>query len=95
MLDIGAVMALKEHRQRDVLRLAGASAKRRANLGGGAPSFVISDFSEVVAEARAVLEEQDGPGAADEAFAEGELLDDVTLAALLGGPMSPDPVTNS
>jgi predicted ATPase/class 3 adenylate cyclase len=95
MLDIGAVMALKEQRPRDVLRLAGASSKRRADLGGGAPSFVISDFSEVVAEARAVLEEQDGPGAADEAFAEGELLDDVTLAALLGGPMSPDPVTNS
>jgi predicted ATPase/class 3 adenylate cyclase len=95
MLDIGAVMALKEHRQRDVLRLAGASARRRANLGGGAPSFVISDFSAVVAEARALLEEQHGPGAADEAFAEGELLDDATLAALLGGPMSPELVTNS
>jgi predicted ATPase/class 3 adenylate cyclase len=86
MLDIGAVMALKEQRPRDVLRLAGASSKRRANLGGGAPSFVISDFSEVVAKARALLEEQDGPKAADEAFAEGELLGDVTLAELLGGP---------
>jgi predicted ATPase/class 3 adenylate cyclase len=70
MLDIGAVMALKEQRPRDVLRLAGASSKRRADLGGGAPSFVISDFSEVVAKARALLEERDGPKAADEAFAE-------------------------
>ncbi len=94
MLDIGSVMALREQRPRDALRLAGASAKRRANLGGGAPSFVISDFSEVVAQARAVLEAQDGPEAGDEAFAEGELLDDATLAELLRGPMSPEPGTD-
>jgi len=83
MLDLGVVMASKAGRPRDALRLAGASAKRRADMGGGAPN-VITDTQQAVLEARATVEELDGPDAVNQAWAEGERLGDEALTALLG-----------
>jgi non-specific serine/threonine protein kinase len=89
MLDIGVLIFRTAQRPRDALHLAGAAAKRRANMGGGPPAFVVGNVAQIIAEARAALIEQDGPDAADKAFAEGELLDDDALAALLRDADSP------
>jgi hypothetical protein len=78
-------MAFKEQRPRDVLRLVGAAAKRRVDLGGSAPPFIVTNGAQIIADARALVVEQDGPEAADEAWAEGETLDDDALATLLAG----------
>ena len=82
-LDIGAAQALSEGRPADALRLLGAAARRRAQMGGGTPNFVVN-FQEMIAEARAALAEQGVADEADRAMAEGETLDDEALAALIG-----------
>ncbi len=90
LLEVGAAMALHAGRPRDVLILAGASARRRAKLGGGPPNF-LTNIEQIVADARAAVEEQDGPAAVDDARAQGERLDDDALAALLGEASSAPP----
>jgi predicted ATPase/class 3 adenylate cyclase len=85
LLDMGTAMAFKEQRPRDALRLAGAAAKRRIDLGGSAPPFIVTNAAQIIADARAVVVEQDGPEAADQALAEGESFDDEALAQLLAG----------
>jgi len=82
LLELGVAMALKGKRPEDALRLAAASASRRAKLGGGPPNF-ITDVEQIAAEARAALQDQHGVQAADEAWADGERLDDEALTALL------------
>jgi hypothetical protein len=67
----------------DALRLAGASARRRAKIGGGSPNFIM-DVEGLLVEAKAAVQEGHGQDAADEAWAEGERLDDDALTALLG-----------
>ena len=88
ILDLAMAMALKEGRLADALRLAGGAARRRGQLGGGTPNFVVNT-AEVVAEARAALAERGDAGAADQAWAEGESLDDDALAALIGKSAGP------
>jgi len=83
LLEVGAAMALDARRPREVLLLAAASAHRRARMGGGPPNF-LTNLEQMVADARAMTLEHDGPGAADEAWAQGEGLEDDALAALLG-----------
>jgi len=85
LLDMATAMAAKEQRPRDALRLAGAAARRRVDLGGSAPPFIVANAAEIIAEARAAVAEQDGPEAADRAWAEGEVLDEDALEALLAG----------
>ena len=84
LLDLAAAMAVSEGRPDEALRLAAASAKRRATMGGGTPNFVVN-VDDVSAEARAALAERDGPRAVDTARAEGERLDEDALAALVMG----------
>ena len=88
VLNIGAVMAFKAGRPGDVLRLAGASAKRSAEMGGSAPNLLV-EVAEIVVEARDAVQDQDGPEAADQAWAEGEQLDDDALTELLAQAESP------
>ena len=88
VLDLAMAMAVKEGRLADALRLAGGAARRRGQLGGGTPNFVVN-MDEVIAEARAALAERGDAGAADQAWAEGESLDDDALAALIGKSAGP------
>jgi len=81
--DLAMAMAVKEGRVADALRLGGAAAVRREKLGGGTPNFVVRT-AEVVAEARAALAAQGKADEADQAWAEGEALDDDALVALIG-----------
>jgi hypothetical protein len=81
--DLAMAMAMREGRLADVLRLGGAAAQRRVKLGGGTPNFVVNT-AEVVAEARAALAAQGAADEADQAWAEGEALDDDALVALIG-----------
>lgn len=83
LLELGAALALAEKRPRDALRFAGAGARKRADLGGGAPSFVVGEIPQIVADARAAVETQEGAGSADQAWAEGEKLDDAVLIRML------------
>jgi predicted ATPase/class 3 adenylate cyclase len=83
VFDLAAAMAVKEGRPADALRLAAASAQRRATLGSGVPNFV-TNVPELVAEARAALAATSDPGAADRAWAEGEALDENALKDLIG-----------
>jgi hypothetical protein len=53
-------------------------------MGGGPPNF-LANIEQIVSEARAAVREHDGPDSVDETWAQGELLDDDALAALLGG----------
>ncbi len=92
LLEVGAAMALGEGRPRDVLILAGASAHRRAKMGGGPPNF-LANIEQIVAEARVAVRERDGPDSIDDAWAQGELLDDDALAALLGGSTPAPPAS--
>ena len=78
LLDAGSAIEEKAGRPSNALRLAAASAKRRAKIGGG-PSFIV-DVEHVVAEARAAVSEL-----ADQAWSEGERLDDDAVVALLRG----------
>jgi hypothetical protein len=57
--------------------------RRRAQVGGGTPNFVV-DNEQMTAEARAALTAQGAADEADSAWAEGETLDDDALAALIG-----------
>jgi non-specific serine/threonine protein kinase len=82
IFDVGVALALKRRRPLDALRLAGAAARRRAKLGGSAPTIFI-DIEALLADARASAIEQHGAGAADAAFGEGEMLDDDALIALV------------
>jgi predicted ATPase/class 3 adenylate cyclase len=81
--DLAVAMAVKEGRPADALRLAAASARRRATLGGGIPNFV-ANVPALVAEARAALAATSDPGSADRAWAEGEALDDSALRDIIG-----------
>jgi tetratricopeptide (TPR) repeat protein len=81
--DLAMAMAVREGRLADALRLGGAAAVRRVKLGGGTPNFVVNT-AEVVAEARAALTAQGKGDEADQAWAEGEALDDDALVALIG-----------
>jgi predicted ATPase/class 3 adenylate cyclase len=90
VLNLGAVMAFKAGRPGDAVRLAGASAKRSAEMGGSAPNILV-DVDQIVVEARAAVQNQDGPEAVDQAWLEGEQLDDDALMDLLGRADSPDP----
>jgi predicted ATPase/class 3 adenylate cyclase len=83
VLDLAMAMALGEGRPADALRLAGAAARRREHLGGGTPNFVVN-VDDMAAEARAALAQQGAPDEADRAWAEGELLNDDALVALIG-----------
>ena len=85
LLDMGTAMAFSEQRPRDALRLAGAAARRRVDLGGSAPPFIVTNAAQIIADARAVVVGQDGPEAADQALTEGESLADDALAKLLAG----------
>ena len=76
LLDAASAIELQADRPQNALRLAAASAKRRAKIGGG-PSFIV-DVEHVVARARAAASEL-----ADEAWTEGGRLDDDALAALI------------
>src|SRR5439155_24901790 len=62
ILDLAMAMAMKEGRLAEALTLAGGAARRRAQLGGGTPNFVVNT-AEVVAEARAALGERGDAGA--------------------------------
>lgn len=57
--------------------------RRRAQVGGGTPNFVVNN-DQMIAEARAALEQQGAADEAERAWAEGETLDDDALAALIG-----------
>jgi len=83
ILDLAMAMAMREGRPADALRLAGAAAQRRDKMGGATPNFVVNT-PEVVAEARAALEQKGAADEADKAWAEGESLDDDALTALIG-----------
>jgi tetratricopeptide (TPR) repeat protein len=83
VLDLGAAQALSEGRPADALRLLAAAVRRRAQVGGGTPNFVV-DNEQMTAEARAALTAQGAADEADQAWAEGETLDDDGLAALIG-----------
>jgi predicted ATPase/class 3 adenylate cyclase len=83
ILDLAMAMAMKEGRFTDALRLGGAAALRRAKMGGGTPNFVVNT-AEVIAEARAALAAQGLADEADQAWAEGETMDDDALVALIG-----------
>ena len=82
IMDLAAAIAVMEGRPADALRLAGGAAERRRRLGGGTPNFVVN-VDEMAAEARAALAATDGDQSADDAWAEGERLDDDALAALI------------
>jgi predicted ATPase/class 3 adenylate cyclase len=83
VLDLAAAVAMREGRSADALRLGGAAAHRRAQVGGGTPNFVVNT-PKLIAEARAALTAQGGADAADNAWAEGETMDEAALAALIG-----------
>jgi predicted ATPase/class 3 adenylate cyclase len=83
LLEVGAAIALGARRPRDVLLLAGASANRRAKLGGGPPNF-LANIDQIVAEAKATVLERDGADAVEDAWNQGGGLDDDALAELLG-----------
>jgi predicted ATPase len=82
-LDLGAAQALSQGRHADALRLLSAAVRRRSQVGGGTPNFVV-DNPQMIAEARAAMEQQGAADEADKAWAEGETLDDDALAALIG-----------
>jgi predicted ATPase/class 3 adenylate cyclase len=82
IFDVGASLALRQHRPLDALRLAAASAARRKKLGGGAPTF-FTNMEKVVADARAAAIEVAGAQGADAAWTEGEVLEHEALVALL------------
>ena len=82
-LDIAGAQAMSEGRPADALRLLSAAEWRRAQVGSGTPTFVV-ETADVIAEARAALEQQGAADEADRAWAEGETLDDDALAALIG-----------
>jgi hypothetical protein len=82
-LDIGAAFALGQGRHTDALRFLAGAARRRAQVGGGTPNFVV-DHDQMTAEARAAVEQQGAAGEADRVWAEGEAMDDDALAALIG-----------
>jgi predicted ATPase/class 3 adenylate cyclase len=84
VVDLAMAMAMKEGRLADALRLGGAAAHRRAQVGGSTPNFVVNT-GEVIAEARSALAERGAAGEADEAWAEGEALDDDAVVALING----------
>jgi predicted ATPase/class 3 adenylate cyclase len=84
IFDVGVALNLKRQRPLDALRLAGASSRRRTALGGGAPTFFINR-EEVLADARRAAIEQFGEAAADQAWSEGEVLDQDALIALIIG----------
>jgi len=95
LLELGAALAMSEGRPRDALRFAGAAAQRRTELGGGPPTFAISEFAQIVEDARAAVEAQDGAGSADEAWAGGERLDEAVLIGLLSEDASrSSPINN-
>ena len=83
LLEVGAAIALGARRPRDVLLLAGASANRRAKLGGGPPNF-LANIDQIVAEAKGTVLERDGAAAVEDAWNQGGGLDDDALAELLG-----------
>jgi predicted ATPase/class 3 adenylate cyclase len=83
-LDLGAAQALKEGRPTDALRLLSAATARRHRVGGGTPNFVV-DNEVMTVEARATLEAQGAADEADKAWAEGAILDEDALAALIDG----------
>ena len=82
-LDIGAAEAFSEGRPGDALRLLAAATRRRAEAGGGTPSFVVNGDA-LKGEARAALDQRGAMNEADTAWAEGETMDDDALAALIG-----------
>jgi predicted ATPase/class 3 adenylate cyclase len=84
IVDLAMAMAMKEGREADALRLGGAAARRRAQMGGGTPNFVVNT-DEQIAAARAALAERGAAGEADDAWAEGEALDDDALVAFING----------
>ncbi|MDP9271808.1 MAG: adenylate/guanylate cyclase domain-containing protein [Chloroflexota bacterium] len=90
LLDMGMAIALADRRPDNALRFAAAAAKRRAAMGGGINSNLLQNVDQVVADARAALQERDGAKAVDEAWAEGERLDEKALAALLRGASQAD-----
>ena len=92
LLEIGAAMALSDGRARDALLLAAASAARREKIGGGSPNF-LTNVEQIVSEARAAVAEHDGEPAAGETWANGEILDEDALTALLGSSMPAPPST--
>ena len=83
ILELGAAVLQAAGRSTDALRMGGASERRRADLGGGPPSFIVSDFAGIVADARAAVDGQEGPGAADRAWADGAELDEEALVEVL------------
>jgi predicted ATPase/class 3 adenylate cyclase len=83
MLEVGTALALAQDRPRDAVMLAAAGAKRRADLGGGAPSFVVNEIDQIAADARAAVEATGGAEALDLATREGAGLDDEALTQLL------------
>jgi hypothetical protein len=82
IFDVGASLALHQHRPLEALRLAAGSAARRKKLGGGAPTF-FTNMEQVISDARAAAVEVADAQAADAAWAEGERLDDEALTALI------------
>jgi predicted ATPase/class 3 adenylate cyclase len=82
VLEAGAMIDTATGQPARALRLAGAAARHRAKIGGGPPNFV-ANLPSVVEQARAAVTEQEGPGAADRAWGEGESLADDALLAML------------
>jgi predicted ATPase/class 3 adenylate cyclase len=82
-LDLASAQALSDGRSADALRLLAAAVVRRNRVGGGTPNFVV-DNEQMTAEARAALAAKGAADEADQAWAEGETLDDDGLAALIG-----------
>jgi hypothetical protein len=83
ILDLAMAMAMREGRLADVLRLGAAAALRREQMGGGTPNFVVNT-DDAIAEARASLAAHGAADEADQAWAEGEMLDDDALVAIIG-----------
>jgi predicted ATPase/class 3 adenylate cyclase len=82
LLEVGAVIAAGGSQPRDAVLLAGAAANRRAKVGGGPPNF-LANIDQIIAEAKAAVAEQDGAAAVEEAWAEGDGLDDDALSEIL------------
>jgi len=83
VLEIGAAIAAGWGRPRDAVLLAGAAANRRAKLGGGPPNF-LANIDQIIAEAKTAVAEQGGAAAVEDAWAEGDGLDDDALTEILG-----------
>jgi predicted ATPase/class 3 adenylate cyclase len=82
-LDLASAQAISDGRPADALRLLSAAVVRRAQVGGGTPTFVVNN-EEMIAEARAVLAEHGATDEGNRAWAEGETIDDDALVALIG-----------